>query len=70
MTVLVVLNSYGAHGNPGEVIELAEADAAPMLAFGTAHLLDPQLEETRRSILDAVPGAAALLPPEPLRAPP
>lgn len=63
----ILLNAFGWHGNPGDVVELEDAVAAPLLAFGGAHRLDEALEETRRSIVELVDGAAKLLPPEPLR---
>lgn len=65
----VVLNAFGALGNPGDVVELGHADAEPMLAFGAAHRLDEALEVTRQSIIELVDGAAEVLPPEPLRGP-
>jgi ubiquinone/menaquinone biosynthesis C-methylase UbiE len=63
--VKVVLNAFGALGKPGDVVEVDQADA--MLAYGAAHRIDDQLEETRACIVELVDGAAELLPAEPVR---
>lgn len=64
----MLLNSFGDHGVPGEVVDLDDAAAAPMLYFGAAHRVDEALEEVRQGIVDLVDGAAAVLAPEPLKA--
>lgn len=65
----VVLNAFGTLGDPGDVVEVEDGQASAMLAYGGAHRVDEELEETRRSIIELVDGAAELLPATPLRGP-